>query len=142
MQPQDQPQRKQHSHTSWRHALAITLFGALNIGLSGTAKAQALEIPAKQLRIVVPFTPGGPNDLIARVIAQKLSERFGQPVLVENRPGAGGNIGTAFAAKTPPDGSTVLLHSTAYVVNASLYTSPGYDPFRDFVPVTLQQCPS
>ena len=126
-----------HCSTSWTHALAITLCGALNVGYSGATAAQALEIPAKQLRIVVPFTPGGPNDVIARVIAQKLSERFGQPVLVENRPGAGGNIGTAFAAKAPPDGSIVLLHSTAYVVNASLYANPGYDPFREFVPVTL-----
>ena len=137
MQPRDQPQRKQHNHTCWIHALAITLCGVLNIGWGSGVAAQPLEIPAKQLRIVVPFTPGGPNDVIARVIAQKLSERFGQPVLVENRPGAGGNIGTAFAAKAPPDGSTVLLHSTAYVVNASLYANPGYDPFRDFVPVTL-----
>ena len=119
------------------HALVIAICGTLNIGLGSEAAAQPLEIPAKQLRIVVPFTPGGPNDIIARTIAQKLGERFGQPVLVENRPGAGGNIGTAFAAKAPPDGSTLLLHSTAYVVNPSLYASPGYDPFRDFVPVTL-----
>ena len=132
-----QHQKFYHRAASWLRALAITLCGAFNMGYGGGAPAQALEIPAKQLRIVVPFTPGGPNDVIARVIAQKLSERFGQPVLVENRPGAGGNIGTAFVAKTPPDGSTVLLHSTAYVVNASLYASPGYDPFRDFVPVTL-----
>ena len=134
MQPR---QKYSHRHTHWMHALAIMLCGTLNIGLGGAATAQTLEIPAKQLRIVVPFTPGGPNDVIARVIAQKLGERWGQPVLVENRPGAGGNIGTAFVAKAPPDGSTVLLHSTAYVVNASLYASPGYDPFRDFVPVTL-----
>lgn len=118
-------------------ALAITLCCVLGAAWSGSAASQTLEIPAKQLRIIVPFTPGGPNDVIARVIAQKLTERFGQPVLVENRPGAGGNIGTAFVAKAPPDGSTVLLHSTAYVVNASLYANSGYDPFRDFVPVTL-----
>ena len=128
-------QKREHKPAS-RNRLLV--FGcALALGLSGAAAAQTLEIPAKQLRIVVPFTPGGPNDVIARAIAQKLSERFGQPVLVENRPGAGGNIGTAFVAKAPPDGSTVLLHSTAFVVNASLYPNPGYDPFRDFVPVTL-----
>lgn len=103
----------------------------------GFAAAQTLEVPAKQVRIIVPFAAAGPNDFIARVIAQKLGERWGQPVLVENRPGAGGNIGTIAVAKSAPDGTTLLLHSTALVVNASLYAAPGYDPFRDLVPVTL-----
>ena len=117
--------------------LALAAGGLCAALQPGAAYAQALEVPTRQLRIVVPFTAAGPNDFITRLIAQKLGERWGQPVLVDNRPGAGGNIGTVAVAKAPADGSTLLLHSTAYVVNASLYANPGYDPFRDLVPVTL-----
>ena len=116
----------------------LVVAGCVLVALQpGQTVAQTLEVPSRQLRIVVPFTAAGPNDFITRLIAQKLGERWGQPVLVDNRPGAGGNIGTIAVAKAAPDGSTLLLHSTAYVVNASLYANPGYDPFRDLVPVTL-----
>ena len=125
--------RSLHLHA----ALAIVAGCVLAFLPPGPAIAQTLEVPTRQLRIVVPFTAAGPNDFISRLIAQKLGERWGQPVLVDNRPGAGGNIGTIAVAKAAPDGSTLLLHSTAYVVNASLYANPGYDPFRDLVPVTL-----
>ena len=128
---------------SWRSSRILNagraiVAGCVLAGLQpGPAIAQTLDVPTRQLRIVVPFAAAGPNDFISRLIAQKLGERWGQPVLVDNRPGAGGNIGTIAVAKAAPDGSTLLLHSTAYVVNASLYANPGYDPFRDLVPVTL-----
>lgn len=93
--------------------------------------------PTKPVRIVVPFAAGGPNDFIARVIGQKLTETWGHPVIVDNRAGAGGNIGTQLVAKAPPDGYTLALVSTAFVVNPSLYSASGYDPFKDFEAVTL-----
>lgn len=99
--------------------------------------AQAQTYPSRPIRIVVPFAAGGPNDFIARVIGQKLTERWGQPVVVDNRGGAGGNIGTAIVARAAPDGYTLALVSTAFVVNPSLYTSVEYDVFKDFAPVTL-----
>lgn len=92
--------------------------------------------PTKPIRIVVPFAAGGPNDFIARVIGQKLTEVWGQQVVVDNRAGAGGNIGAQLVAKAPADGYTLALHSTAFVVNSSLYTAPGYD-LKDFEAVTL-----
>jgi tripartite-type tricarboxylate transporter receptor subunit TctC len=87
--------------------------------------------------MIVPFAPGGPTDVMARVLAQKLSEGLGHQFVVENRPGAGGNIGMVFVAKSAPDGYTVLVASSSYVVNPSLYTKAGYDPDRDFAPVTI-----
>lgn len=99
--------------------------------------AQAQTYPSRPIRIVVPFAAGGPNDFIARVIGQKLTERWGQPVVIDNRGGAGGNIGTAIVARAAPDGYTLALVSTAFVVNPSLYTSVEYDVFKDFAPVTL-----
>ncbi len=102
-------------------------------GSSGAADSY----PSKPVRIIVPFAAGGPNDFIARVIGQKLAETWGYPIVVDNRAGAGGNIGTQLAAKAPPDGYTLALVSTAFVVNPSLFRAPGYDPFRDFEAVTL-----
>src|SRR5574340_811872 len=102
-------------------------------GSSGAADSY----PAKPVRIVVPFAASGPNDFIARVIGQKLTESWGHPVIVDNRAGAGGNIGTQLVAKASPDGYTLALVSTAFVVNPSLYSTPGYDPFGDFEAVIL-----
>jgi tripartite-type tricarboxylate transporter receptor subunit TctC len=90
--------------------------------------------PAKPVRILIPFASGGPTDIIARLVGQKLSEMLGQPMIVESRAGAGGNIGTSAAAKSAPDGYTVLLTSSAYAVNVSLSADPGYSPERDFLP--------
>ena len=90
--------------------------------------------PAKPVRIVVAFAPGGPTDIVARLLGQKLSESLGQQMLVENRAGAGGNVGTAAVAKSPPDGYTVLITSSAFAVNVSLSPNAGYAP-GDFVPV-------
>ncbi|MBS0337193.1 MAG: tripartite tricarboxylate transporter substrate binding protein, partial [Proteobacteria bacterium] len=93
--------------------------------------------PAKPVRILIPFASGGPTDIIARLVGQKLTELLGQPMVVESRAGAGGNIGTAAAAKSAPDGYTVLLTSSAYAVNVSLSADPGYNPERDFVPAIV-----
>ena len=95
----------------------------------------AQEWPSKPIRLVVPFAPAGPADIIARLVGQKLNEYLGQQILVDNRAGAGGNIGAAAVAKSAPDGYTVLLTTSALVVNASLYSNPGYDAERDFIPV-------
>jgi len=93
--------------------------------------------PEKPVRVVVPFAAGGPADLTARLIAQKLSEQWKQPVVVDNRGGAGGNLGTALVAQAPADGYTLLLTTSVFVCNPSLYKDTGYDPFRDFAPITL-----
>ena len=92
--------------------------------------------PNRPVRIILPAAPGGPTDVMARVISPGLHARFGQPVIIVNRAGAGGNIGVVQAAKSPPDGYTLLIASTGFVVNPSLYRDPGYDPFRDFIPIT------
>jgi tripartite-type tricarboxylate transporter receptor subunit TctC len=92
--------------------------------------------PVRPVRMIVPFAPGGPTDVIARVLAQKLSEGWSHQVVVDNRAGAGGNIGMGLAASSPPDGYTILLVSSSYVVNPSLYAKIPYDPMKSFIPVT------
>jgi len=102
----------------------------------GCAVAQAF--PDKPVRFVVGFTPGGPSDILARAVGQKLAERWQQQVVVENRPGAGGNIAAAEVAKSPADGYTWLLgNNSILATNAALYRSLPYDPVRDFAPVAL-----
>lgn len=91
--------------------------------------------PSKPIRLIVPFTPGGGTDILARVIGQKLTESMGQQVIVDNRAGAGGNIGAELAAKASPDGHTILMVSASYTVNAGLYKL-AFDPVRDLAPVT------
>lgn len=93
--------------------------------------------PEKPVRVVVPFAAGGPADLTAWLIFNKLSEQWKQPVVIDNRGGAGGNLGTALAAQAPADGYTLLLTTSVFVCNPSLYKDTGYDPFRDFAPITL-----
>lgn len=93
--------------------------------------------PTKPLHLVVAFAPGGPADIAGRLTAQKLTELLGQPVLVENRAGAGGNVAAAAVAKAAPDGYTALLTTSAFAVNVSLFSSPGYDAERDFIPTAL-----
>ncbi len=103
-------------------------------GLSSTAWAQAY--PAKTVQMVVPQAPGGTNDAVGRILGQKLTERLGQSVVVDNRPGAGGNIGTVYAAQQPRDGYTLLLTiSSAQAINPWLYKRTGFDPVKDFTPV-------
>jgi tripartite-type tricarboxylate transporter receptor subunit TctC len=93
--------------------------------------------PNKPVKVVVPFAPAGPTDVMARLIAQKLSEALGQQFYVENHAGAGGNLGMSLVAKAPADGYTILVASSSYVVNPSLYAKNPYDPYKDFAPVTL-----
>ncbi len=102
------------------------------------APAAAQSYPAKPIRFVVPFPAGGIADLFARVIGQKFNEAWGQPAVVENRPGAGGNIGAEIVAKSPPDGYTLVMGSIGtHSVNVSLFSKLAYDPIRDFAPVAL-----
>ena len=108
---------------------------------AGSASAQAF--PTKPVRIIVPQTPGGASDALARIVGQKLSERWGQPVVVENKPGAGGNVGTDYVAKSPGDGYTLLMsYVGTQAINGSVYKSLTYEPFKDFAPVaTLATVP-
>lgn len=101
------------------------------------AASQAAGYPERNVRVIVPFAQGGPTDVIARVFAQKLSENLGHQFYVENVPGAGGNLGTAAAARAGGDGYTILVISTGFMVNPSLYAKVPYDPVKDFVPLTL-----
>lgn len=98
---------------------------------------QAQDYPNKPIRIVVPFPAGGTTDIITRAVAQKLSEEFKQPVIVDNRPGGGANIGADHAVRSAPDGYTLLMASTAHSINASLYPKMTYDPVKDFTPITM-----
>jgi len=119
----------------WRipGSVAALVFAVLL--LAGEASAQSY--PSRQVRLIVPFGAGGPTDVIARVVAQRLSEAWGQQVVTENIPGAGGNTGVAMVAKAPADGYTILVVSTGFMVNPSMYSKIPYDPVKDFAPVTL-----
>jgi tripartite-type tricarboxylate transporter receptor subunit TctC len=107
----------------------------LLLAASGSSFAQ--PYPSKPIRMVVAFPPAGPVDIIARLIAPKISETLGQPVVVENRAGAGGNVPTQQVAKAPADGYTLLAHSSAYAVNPSLSANAGYDAEKDFVAIAV-----
>jgi tripartite-type tricarboxylate transporter receptor subunit TctC len=100
-------------------------------------QAFAQSFPGKPVRIVVPFPPGGGTDVVARTVAPKMQELLGQPVLIENRAGAGGNIGTEYVAKSPADGYTLLVASAATAINHTLAKNPGWDLNKDFAPVVL-----
>jgi tripartite-type tricarboxylate transporter receptor subunit TctC len=96
------------------------------------------QYPVKAIRYVVPFPAGGPLDIVARAIGQELGKSWGQPVIIDNRPGAGGNIGADLVAKSPPDGYTILMGAVStHAINVTLYAKLPYDPVRDFAPVTL-----
>src|SRR5262245_23950114 len=110
---------------------------ALAAAWAVASAAHAQEWPGKPVRIVVPFAPAGPVDIIARILGAKLNEALGQQFVIENRTGAGGNIGAAMVAKAAPDGYTMLATSSAIVVNVSLYSDPGYNAETDFVAVAI-----
>jgi tripartite-type tricarboxylate transporter receptor subunit TctC len=95
----------------------------------------AANYPDRPIKIIVPFAPGGPTDIMARIVATHLGEAIGGTLVVENRPGAGGNIGIGIAAHADPDGYTLLITSSAYVVNPGLYAKIPYDPYKDFAPI-------
>lgn len=113
------------------------LGAALALGLARPARAQAPAWPTRPIRIIVPFPPGGSTDVLARRLAERLAVSFGQTVLVENRPGAGGTTGADVVAKSPPDGHTLLLGVTgSNAIAGSLYPNLPYDPVRSFAPVS------
>jgi len=107
-----------------------------SLGAAQGAAAAEAKYPTRPVRMIVPFAPGGPTDVIARVVAQKLSEAFHEQVVVDNRAGAGGNIGMGLAANSPADGYTIIMVSSSYVVNPGLYAQVPYDPFKSFIPVS------
>ena len=110
----------------------------LALGAAACAAHAQSSYPAKPIRFVVPFPAGGPLDIVARVLAQDLNRSWGQAVLVDNRPGAGGNIGADVVAKAAPDGYTILMGAVStHAINVWLYGKLAYDPIRDFAPVTL-----
>ena len=110
------------------------LLGALLAAFSG---AHAQTYPTKSIRMIVPFATGGGTDIVARAVAQKIGEAFGQSVVVDNKTGANGNIGMELAAKAPPDGYTIIMTSSALAINPSMYKGMGYDAVNDFAPVSL-----
>jgi tripartite-type tricarboxylate transporter receptor subunit TctC len=110
--------------------------GALALGAPFVRSARAVGYPDRTVRIIVPFAAGGPSDLTARLLSQKFGEALGQTFIVENRGGAGSNLGTAVVARSAPDGYTLLVTSSAFVVNPGLYKQCPYDPIKDFAPIT------
>ena len=122
---------------SWAVLLA-SAFACGNAFAQATATGAAQAYPARPVRLIVPYPPGGGNDTLARMFGQKLTESWGQQIVVDNRPGAGTIIGTQIAARALPDGYTLLLSSIAtHAIAPHLYRNPGYDPVKDFTPVTL-----
>ena len=113
--------------TAWM-AAALVLLAAGQVAAQG--------YPTRPVRLIVPFAAGGPTDVIARIVAQKMTEGLGQQMVVDNRAGAGGNIGMGLAAAAPPDGHTTIIVSSSFVVNPGLYKSIPYDPYKSFVPVS------
>jgi tripartite-type tricarboxylate transporter receptor subunit TctC len=118
-----------------RKLVALVTLAPMLAIFAGPAGAE--PYPTRSVRMIVPFAAAGPTDVIGRIIAQKLSEDLGQQFYVENVPGGGGNTGTAQAAKSPADGYTILVVSTGFIINPSLYAKIPYDPLKDFAPVTL-----
>jgi tripartite-type tricarboxylate transporter receptor subunit TctC len=113
------------------------VIGLAALLITATSLAQPSAYPNRPVKMVAPFAPGGPVDVVARVLAPKLSEGLGQQFYVENHPGGSGNIGTALVAKAPPDGHTVLVISSTLVVNPSLFAKLGFDTTTDLAPVSL-----
>jgi tripartite-type tricarboxylate transporter receptor subunit TctC len=105
--------------------------------LVGAAPAQAQSYPAKPVRLVLPFPPGGGTDILGRILAQKLGDELGQQVIAENRPGAGGNVGAEYTVRQSPDGYTIVLCSPSISISPSLYKKLSYDPARDLTPISL-----
>jgi tripartite-type tricarboxylate transporter receptor subunit TctC len=104
--------------------------------MSGAASAQG-AYPDHKIRMIVPFAAGGPTDVIGRLVADRLSDVLGQQVYVENLPGAGGNLGVETAKRAAPDGYTIVVVSTGFIINPTMYTTIGYDPLKDFAPISL-----
>jgi tripartite-type tricarboxylate transporter receptor subunit TctC len=115
----------------------LALFGLLiAITSFGATESRAQNFPSKSVRLIVPFPPGGPADVLGRLYGEKLSAAWSQPVIVENRAGAAGNIGSDMTAKAAPDGYTLLLIASSHVINSALYDKLPYDPIKDFTPIS------
>ena len=119
---------------AFRKLMPAVLAPILAIASLGSALAQSY--PDKPVKLVVPFAAGGPADALGRILGEKLTQRWGQPVVIENRGGAGGNIGAAVVARAAPDGYTLLLNASNHVINASLMDNLPYDAIKDFTPIS------
>src|SRR5712664_1203642 len=128
---------KKSTHPSRREILRTAGFamGAMATPEFGLKQARAAGYPERPIKIIVPFAPAGPTDIMARILSTHLGDALGGTVVVENKPGAGGNIGIGAAAHAEPDGYTLLITSSAYVVNPGLYAKIPYDPYKDFAPI-------
>jgi len=117
--------------------LSVAVFFAVAVSSARFAAAQSETYPARPVRLIVAFPPGGSVDAVARLLGPPLSASLGQPMVIENRSGASGNIGTELAARAKPDGTTLIIHTIPFVANAHLYERMPYDPIADFAPVSL-----
>jgi tripartite-type tricarboxylate transporter receptor subunit TctC len=124
---------KRRRHAVWTHAAGAAMAALLSLTLT---EAAAQKWPEKPVRIVTPFAPGGGTDVFGRLLAQRLSESYGQQFIVENRPGAGSTLGTEYVAKAPPDGYTLLITSASFSFNPGLYPRLRFDPLKDFAPLS------
>src|SRR5450756_2801440 len=111
--------------------MRLTLFALLSLLFAATTANGASDYPNKPIRFVVPFPPGSTLDTVGRIMGQKLAERLGQPVVIDNRPGAGGNVGYEFVAKAKPDGYTFVINSAGLAISPSLYKKLNFDPIKD-----------
>src|SRR5215813_3267063 len=130
------PDNSQGTPMRVSNVIARMLAACAGFLFAAAALAQSPGYPDRPVKIIVPFAAAGPTDVVARLIALKLSEKYGQQFYIENMAGAGGNLGMGAAARAPADGYTILFVSSSYTVNPSLYAKPPYDPDKDFVPVT------
>ena len=115
--------------------LAMLWIICFSFGLNISVQAQ--EYPNRPIKIVIPYPPGGPSDIVGRLLGQALSESLGQAVIIESKPGAAANIGMQYVARSSPDGYTLLLVSSNLVINPNLYANPGYDAIKDFSPIIM-----
>src|SRR6266487_1357942 len=130
------PDNSQGTPMRVTNVIARMLAACAGLLFAAAAFAQSPGYPDRPVKIIVPFAAAGPTDVVARLIALKLSEKFGQQFYIENMAGAGGNLGMGAGARAPADGYTILFVSSSYTVNPSLYAKPPYDPDKDFAPVT------
>ena len=123
-------------NTSARRAFVIAFLGLLVASATPTTAVAQAAYPSKTVKIVVPYPPGGTNDSVARVLAQRLADRLGQPFIVENKAGASGNLGAEFVARAPADGYTLILVTMGHTIHPSLYRNLRYDIRTDLAPIT------
>ncbi len=121
-----------------RLIVILAILAAVRVAHAGEAPGAAVSYPAKPVRFVIAFSPGGPSDILTRLLGGKLAESMGQPFVFDNRPGAGGNIAGEIVAKSPPDGYTLLMgNNSILATNASLYKNMGFDPMKELAPIVL-----